>query len=99
MMEGKRKNKEKGREEEDRWSKKRKRGPWQGERVRACSALLFAGKFSKRNSRVSVDSLGSGHPRMRSSPDAIIPEHSHSEDVLTCYVWAAPLWACTFLFS
>lgn len=43
MMEGKRKNKEKGREEEDRWSKKRKitveKGGWvrikgQKERVR-----------------------------------------------------------------
>lgn len=63
--------------------------------------LLFAGKVSKRNSSVSVDSPGSGHPQARSSLDGVIPERSYSKGVLewACYAWAAPLWACTFLFS
>lgn len=55
--------------------------------------LLFAGKVSKRNSSVSVDSPGSGHPWARSSLDGVIPERSYSKGVLewACYAWAAPL--------
>lgn len=62
--------------------------------------LLFAGEFSKHNSSVSVNRPGRGPPWTRSPLDAVFPEHSHSEGVLewACCVWAALLWAGTFLF-